>query len=117
MPKTQAVNYRDARGVEPVELFIDALPPKRAAKIDACIEEHVNGRPPDAPPPDYPVTTQIDGELRELRIRFADTATGSSTSVPATSSFSCTRSRSAVGLCRRATSRWPSGGWPTSPAG
>ena len=28
---------------------------------------------PDAPPPEFPITSQIDGELRELRVRFANT--------------------------------------------
>jgi phage-related protein len=32
-----------------------------------------NGRPPDAPPPDFPITSRIRGELRELRVRFANT--------------------------------------------
>ncbi len=73
MARTQAVFYRDERGVEPVDRFLDALPAKRAAKIDAYVEEHLNGVPPDAPPPEYPVTSQIEGELRELRVRFADT--------------------------------------------
>ncbi len=53
--------------------FIEALPAKRAAKIDAYVEEHLNGRPPDAPPPEYPISSQIEGELRELRIRFGNT--------------------------------------------
>lgn len=73
MARTQAVFYRDPTGVEPVDEFIDALPPKRAAKIDDFIEEHLNGRAPDAPPPEYPVSSQIEGELRELRVRFANT--------------------------------------------
>ena len=73
MARTQAVYYRDERGVEPVDDFIEALPPKRAAKIDDYIEEYLNGRPPDAPPPEYPITSQIEGELRELRVRFANT--------------------------------------------
>jgi phage-related protein len=71
--RTQAVFYRDWRGAEPVDDFIEALPPKGAAKIDEFIEEHLNGRPPQDPPPPFPVTSQIDGELRELRVRFADT--------------------------------------------
>jgi phage-related protein len=70
---TQAIFYRDKRGVEPVDGFIDALPHKRAAKIDDFIEEHLNDRPSDAPPPDFPISSQIEGELRELRIRFANT--------------------------------------------
>lgn len=57
MAWTQAIFYRDGRGREPVDEFIEALPAKRAAKIDAHIDEHLNGR----------------AELRELRIRFANT--------------------------------------------
>lgn len=73
MAETQAIYYRDERGAEPVALFIDALPAKRAAKIDDYIEEHLNGQPPDAPPPEFPLSSQVEGELRELRIRFANT--------------------------------------------
>ena len=71
--QTQAVFYRDERGAEPVDLFIDALPPRHAAKIDDYVEEHLNGRPPEAPPPEYPISSQLGGELRELRVRFANT--------------------------------------------
>ena len=70
---TQAIFYRDKRGVEPVNDFIEALPHKRAAKIDDFIEEHLNEKLPGAPPPDFPISSQIEGELRELRIRFANT--------------------------------------------
>lgn len=73
MAGTQAIYYRDRRGVEPVSRFIEALPAKRAAKIDDYIEEHLNGQSPDAPPPEFPVSSQIEGELRELRVRFANT--------------------------------------------
>ncbi len=73
MAQTQAIYYRDQRGSEPVDQFIEALPTKRAAKIDDYVEEHLNGYPPDAPPPEYPITSQIEGELRELRVRFANT--------------------------------------------
>jgi phage-related protein len=71
--RTQAVYYRDSQGTEPVDDFIQALPAKRAAKVDDVIEEYLNGQPPEAPPPAFPITSQIDGELRELRIRFANT--------------------------------------------
>jgi phage-related protein len=71
--RTQAVYYRDSHGAEPVEEFIQALPPKRAAKIDGFVEEHLNGSPAAGPPPGFPITSQIEGELRELRIRFANT--------------------------------------------
>jgi phage-related protein len=70
---TRAVFYRDSHGAEPVDEFIQALPPKRAAKIDDFVEEYLNGRPADEPPPGFPVTSQIQGELRELRVRFANT--------------------------------------------
>lgn len=73
MARTQAVYYRDSNGAEPVDEFIQALPPKRAAKIDDFVEEHLNGVPIEAPPPGFPITSQIEGELRELRVRFADT--------------------------------------------
>jgi phage-related protein len=71
--RTQAVYYRDSHGAEPVDEFIQALPPKRAAKIDDFVEEHLNGRPAAEPPPGFPITSQVEGELRELRIRFANT--------------------------------------------
>jgi phage-related protein len=70
---TQAIFYRDSRGAEPVNEFIDTLPAKRAAKIDAFIEEHLNDQPESAPPPNFPISSQIESELRELRIRFANT--------------------------------------------
>ncbi len=73
MAGTRAIFYRDTRGAEPVDEFIDALPNKRAAKIDDFIDEHLNDRPPGAPPSDFPISSQIGGELRELRIRFANT--------------------------------------------
>jgi DNA-binding XRE family transcriptional regulator len=67
--RTQAVFYRDERGAEPVDDFIEALLPKHAAKIDDYIAEHLNGRRADEPPPDYPISSQLDGELRELRMQ------------------------------------------------
>lgn len=73
MPRTQAVYYRDSHGREPVDEFIERLPAKRAAKIDDYVEEYLNGQPSDAPPPEYPITSQIDREMRELRVRFANT--------------------------------------------
>lgn len=73
MAATQAIFYRDKRGGEPVDAFIDSLPPKRAAKLDDFIAEYLNERPPDVPPPDFPISSQIEGELRELRVRFGNT--------------------------------------------
>jgi hypothetical protein len=54
--RTQAVFYRDAKGGEPVDVFLEELlktQPLAAAKIDDAIEEHLNGRNPDAPPPEF----------------------------------------------------------------
>lgn len=74
MGQTQAIYYRGADGVEPVDVFIEELDSAlAAAKIDDAIDEHLNGQPADAPPPPYPITSQIDGPLRELRVRFART--------------------------------------------
>jgi phage-related protein len=74
--RTQAVFYRDKRGKEPVDDFLEELlkvQPLAAAKIDDAIEEYLNGRDPHDPPPEFPASSQIDGELRELRVRFART--------------------------------------------
>lgn len=73
MTGIQAIYYRDKHGTEPVDEFIEALPMKQAAKIDDHVEDHLNGRALDAPPPEFPISSQIEGELRELRIRFANT--------------------------------------------
>src|SRR2546428_13922017 len=73
MARTQAVYYRDQRGNEPVDRFIESLPTKQAAKIDDYIEEHLNDNPPGAPPPAFPISSQIEGVLRELRVRFGNT--------------------------------------------
>lgn len=70
--RTQAVYYRDPNGREPVDEFIGCLSSKRAAKIDEYVDEYLNGRSPAAPPPEFPITSQVDGELRELRVRFAN---------------------------------------------
>ena len=45
--------------------------PAAAAKIDDYVGEYLNGRPARAPEPEFPITSQIEGELRELRVRFA----------------------------------------------
>ncbi len=73
MARTQAVYYRDNTGREPVHAFLESLPVKRRAKLSEFVDEHLNDRSPDAPPPEFPITSQVDGELRELRVRFAST--------------------------------------------
>jgi hypothetical protein len=72
--RTQAVYYRDRHGAEPVNEFIERLPAKRAAKIDDYVEEYLNGRSPQAPPPEFPISSQIDSELRELRVQLCQHA-------------------------------------------
>lgn len=73
---TQAVYYRDSRGNEPVNAWLETLltaKPAAVAKIDEFVEEHLNGRGSHHPPPEFPITSQIEGGLRELRVRFANT--------------------------------------------
>jgi hypothetical protein len=60
--RTQAIYYRDKRGREPVDEFIEVLPAMRAAKIDNYVEEHLNGQTLDAPPPEFPISSQIEGD-------------------------------------------------------
>jgi phage-related protein len=71
--RTQAVYYRDRSGQEPVRAFLEALPVKRRAKLSEFVDEYLNDRSPDAPPVEFPISSQVDGELRELRVRFAST--------------------------------------------
>ena len=74
--RTQAVYYRDKAGREPVNAFLDDLSatnPAAAAKIDEYVDQYLNGKDPSAPPPEHPISSQVDGELRELRVRFAKT--------------------------------------------
>lgn len=73
---TQAVYYRDSRGREPVNDWLEALlatKPAAVAKLDDFVEEYLNNRRADDPPPEFRLTSQIDGGLRELRVRFANT--------------------------------------------
>ncbi len=73
MASTQAVYYRDQRGTEPVYEFLNTLAPKRRAKVADFVDVYLNGRSPEAPPVEFPITSQVDGELREMRVRFAQT--------------------------------------------
>ncbi len=74
--RTQAVYYRDKAGREPVNAFLAdlaALNPAAAVKIDDYVARYLNGKDPSAPPPEHPISSQVDGGLRELRVRFAKT--------------------------------------------
>lgn len=73
---TQAVYYRDPQGREPVNDWLEshlAEKPAAVAKIDEFVDQYLNGRRAGDPPAEFPITSQIEGGLRELRIRFANT--------------------------------------------
>ena len=74
--RTQAVYYRGPDGSEPVNDWLESLLPTKpaaVAKIDDFVEEHLNNRNAEDPPREFPITSQIEGGLRELRVRFANT--------------------------------------------
>ncbi|HEV3319310.1 MAG TPA: type II toxin-antitoxin system RelE/ParE family toxin [Solirubrobacteraceae bacterium] len=69
MSSTQAIYYRDSRRRQPVEEFIDSLPVKHQVAVDLAIDR-LNGLSPSEPPLAFPASSQIDGELRELRCHY-----------------------------------------------
>lgn len=69
MPGMQAVYYRDGEGVEPVRVFLDGLDPVERAALDLQIDRLNMLRDTDAPLP-FPHSSQVDGELRELRCHY-----------------------------------------------
>jgi phage-related protein len=62
----QAVYYRAAEGSQPVDAFIEALPVKHQVALDNQIAR-LNLLTPKRPHLPFPHSSQIDGELRELR--------------------------------------------------
>jgi phage-related protein len=66
MARLQAVFYRDSDGLEPVNYFIDGLDPKAQEALDWQISL-LNALDDDDPPLAFPHSSQVDGELRELR--------------------------------------------------
>jgi len=65
----QAVYYRDPKGREPVNDFIDQLPSERQEEIDHTISL-LNRLSPNDPPLPFPHSSQVDGQLRELRCHY-----------------------------------------------
>jgi len=65
----QAVYYRAADGSQPVDDFIEGLAPRTQAVLDQQIER-LNFLGPSRPHLPFPHSSQIDGELRELRCHF-----------------------------------------------
>jgi phage-related protein len=73
MARTQAVFYRNRDGNEPVDTFIDSVrPPAAQVAIDNAIDL-LNGLNPSAPPLAFPHSSQLVGELRELRAHYGRT--------------------------------------------
>lgn len=65
----QAVYYRGRDGAEPVNDFIDGLAPERQEEIDFKISL-LNRLSSNDPPLPFPHSSQIDGQLRELRCHY-----------------------------------------------
>lgn len=61
----QAVYYRDPDGREPVNDFIDGLPPERQEEIDFKISL-LNRVTNTDPPLPFPHSSQVDGQLRPV---------------------------------------------------
>jgi len=68
----QAVYYRDRDGGEPVREFLEAQPEPEQAAIDNQIDRLnlLNDEIPHLP---FPHSSQVEGELRELRCHYGRT--------------------------------------------
>lgn len=69
MANLQAVYYREADGKEPVRDFINALTPERRATLHNQIDR-LNLLTDAVPHLPFPHTSQVAGELRELRCHY-----------------------------------------------
>lgn len=65
----QAVYYRAADGSQPVDDFIEGLDARAQVVLDQQIER-LNLLDPSRPHLPFPHSSQIEGELRELRCHF-----------------------------------------------
>jgi phage-related protein len=65
----QAVYYRAPDGSEPVNDFIDRLSVKRQVALDNQVDR-LNMLTPSNPHLPFPHSSQVEGELRELRCHF-----------------------------------------------
>ena len=65
----QAIYYRASDGAEPVNDFIDGLAPRRQVALDNQIDR-LNMLTPASPHLPFPHSSQIHGELRELRCHY-----------------------------------------------
>lgn len=64
--------YRSRDGMEPVDAFIEQLPIPHRVALDRQIDR-VNSLDELTPHLTYPHSSQIDGELRELRCHYGNT--------------------------------------------
>lgn len=69
MAKLQAVFYRASDGSEPVDKFIETLDTNRQAAIDFQIDR-LNMLTSANPHLPFPHSSQVEGELRELRCHY-----------------------------------------------
>ncbi len=104
------VCYRAADGTEPVDVFIDGLAPKVQVVLDNQIERIAlfGGQLP------FPHSSQVEGELRELRCHTATPCTASYTGARTTYSCCFIFSRSGLALSPKLTSRSHANDGPTS---
>lgn len=69
MAKLQAAFYRASDGSEPVDEFIETLDANRQAAIDFQIDR-LNMLTSANPHLPFPHSSQVEGELRELRCHY-----------------------------------------------
>lgn len=69
MAGLRAVYYREPNGSEPVDTFIEKLAAKRQVVLDNQIDR-LNMLTADRPHLPFPHSSQVEGELRELRCHF-----------------------------------------------
>jgi phage-related protein len=67
----QAVYYRDADGSQPVEEYIARLPLKHRVAIDKQLVR-LNLLTAERPHLPFPYSSQLEGELRELRCHYGE---------------------------------------------
>jgi phage-related protein len=69
MPGMQAVYYRESDGTEPVRVFLNELEPEERAVLDLQIDR-LNMLQDGDPPLPFPHSSQVEGDLRELRCHY-----------------------------------------------
>lgn len=68
----QAVYYRASDGTEPVRDFLRAIRPIAARVVVENQIDRLNLCTEDGPPIPFPHSSQVEGELRELRCHFGN---------------------------------------------